>query len=134
MRLLIVIGTFRILLRNHLLSFVFGNRSGRSWSDGWRWNMTLLSGVHNEAHFGLLSSGVKFRSLGQGCDAVGHEVRRSGIVHFFVLQTTDGVRQPAVQSRRIGYARLVVAQIANSVYNLAKILLFAALCLNASCC
>lgn len=43
----------------------------------------MLSGVHNEAHFGLLALGAKYRSLGQGCDAVGHGARGSRIVHFY---------------------------------------------------
>lgn len=44
--------------------------------------MTVLSGVHNEAHLGLLASDAKYRSLGQGCDAVGHEARGSKLAHF----------------------------------------------------
>ena len=44
--------------------------------------MTILSRVHSEAHFELLASGAKYRSLGQGRDAVGHEARGSEIAHF----------------------------------------------------
>ena len=57
--------------------------------------MTVLSGVHNEAHFGLLTLNAKYRSLGQGCDAVGGEVRGSGTVDFFCFkQTTALGNQP----------------------------------------
>lgn len=74
---------------------MYGNRSGRRGPEGWRWNITVLSGVHNEAHIGLLPLDAKYRSLGQGCDAVGHEARSSGIVHFLCFkQTTASGNQP----------------------------------------
>ena len=40
------------LLKDNKPSLLFGDRSGERGSESWRWNMTILSGVHNEAHFG----------------------------------------------------------------------------------